>query len=88
MKLQQPSQLRFALKPYHGLSPTFKIFIFPLLLFLKSSFSSYMITVTLFYQVRANIPEAKKRLEADRNLEHQMIALIPSGLVLVDKLVE
>lgn len=47
-----------------------------------------MITVTLFYQVRANIPEAKKRFEADRNLEHQMIALIPSGLVLVDKLVE
>lgn len=64
------------------------MFIFPLLLFLKSSFSSYMITVTLFYQVRANIPEAKKRFEADRNLEHQMIALIPSGLVLVDKLVK
>lgn len=48
-----------------------------------------MITVTLAYQVRANIPKAKQRLEADRkSLKHQTIALIPSGLVLADRLVK
>lgn len=42
---------------------------------LKVSFLLYIITVTLAYQVRASIPEAKQRLEADRSLEHQMIAM-------------
>lgn len=45
-------------------------------------------TVTIAYQVRANIPEAKRRLEADRSLEHKMIVLVPSGLVLVDRLIK
>lgn len=55
--------------------PYFQDTYIPPLLFLNLSFSLYIITVTLAYQVRASIPEAKQRLEADRSLEHQMIAM-------------